>query len=124
MLYEYKFFWYNIWGGIFLSRLITSRNRGGGTKRLYRRIDFRRNKLGITAKIFSIEYDPNRTSRIALLNYFDGDKRYILYPRNAKVGDVVISDYTVPIKNGNALPLIKIPLGTNVHNIEFRVRLR
>lgn len=101
--------------------LITSRHIGGGHKRLYRKIDFKRNKLGISAKVVSIEYDPNRNSRIALLFYEDGEKRYILHPRSLEVGEKVISDFKVPIKIGNALPLNKIPLGTNIHNIEFQV---
>lgn len=110
--------------GIFkvsLLTFITSRNRGGGHKRLYRQVDFKRNKLGFSAKVFSVEYDPNRNARIALLHYTDGEKRYILHPRNLVVGDTVISDFNVSINVGNALPLSKIPLGTNVHNVEFRV---
>lgn len=99
--------------------VITSRNRGGGHKRLYRKIDFKRNKYGIKAKVNSIEYDPNRNARIALLNYADGEKRYILHPRGLKVGDTVLADFNIPINIGNALPLSKIPLGTNIHNIEF-----
>nr|AKL78993.1 ribosomal protein L2 [Euglena viridis] len=100
--------------------IITSRNRGGGHKRLYRQIDFKRNKFDIVARVFSVEYDPNRNARIALLFYTDGEKRYILHPRNLFVGDSVLSGFDVSINVGNALPLSKIPLGTNVHNVEFR----
>jgi large subunit ribosomal protein L2 len=100
--------------------VITSRNIGGGHKRLYRKIDFKRDKLGVEAKVFAIEYDPNRNARIALLHYSDGEKRYILHPRNLFVGDTVVSDFDAAIKVGNALPLNKIPLGTDVHNVEFR----
>lgn len=107
------------WG--FLSNFITSRNIGGGHKRLYRKIDFKRNKLGISAYVHSIEYDPNRNARIALLFYKDGEKRYILHPKDLSLGTTLLSDFDVPIKLGNALPLVKIPLGTNVHNVEFRV---
>jgi large subunit ribosomal protein L2 len=107
---------------VLLSFFITSRNKGGGHKRLYRKIDFKRNKLGLSAKVLSIEYDPNRNARIALLAFEDGEKRYILHVRNLEVSDIVISDFTAPINLGNSLPLGKIPLGTEVHNIEFRVR--
>jgi large subunit ribosomal protein L2 len=100
--------------------VITCRHRGGGHKRLYREIDFRRDKIGIVAKVISIEYDPNRNSRIALLHYQDGEKRYILQPRNLKVGDMVISDLTAPIIVGNNLPLRNIPLGAEIHNVEFQ----
>lgn len=100
--------------------IITSCHLGGGHKRLYRKIDFKRNKFGIHAKVFSIEYDPNRNARIVLLHYLDGEKRYILYPAGLNVGDLIISDFDISIKLGNALPLIKIPLGTDVHNIEFK----
>lgn len=102
--------------------IITSRNRGGGHKRLYRKIDFKRNKLGVCAKVISIEYDPNRNSRILLLHYQDGEKRYILQPRDISVGDTVIADFNAPIKVGNCLPLNKIPLGIQIHNIEFQSR--
>lgn len=105
----------------FLFVLITSRHRGGGHKRLYRLIDFKRNKLGILAKVFSIEYDPNRSSRISLLFYADGEKRYILHVSGLTVGDNLISNFNVPIKLGNALPLGRIPLGTDIHNLEFQV---
>ncbi len=99
---------------------ITSRRRGGGHKRLYRIIDFkRRDKAGIPAKVAAIEYDPNRTARIALLHYRDGEKRYIIAPKDLKVGDEVIAGEDVDIKVGNALPLNKIPNGTIVHNIEL-----
>ena len=101
--------------------MITSRHRGGGHKRLYRLIDFKRNKLGVVAKVFSIEYDPNRNCRISLLFYTDGEKRYILHVNGLIVGDNIISNFNVPIKLGNALPLGKIPLGTSIHNIEFQV---
>nr|YP_010700332.1 ribosomal protein L2 [Flexiglena variabilis]WCH63474.1 ribosomal protein L2 [Flexiglena variabilis] len=100
--------------------VITSRHLGGGHKRLYRSIDFKRNKFGSFAKVFSIEYDPNRNARIALLHYEDGEKRYILHPRGLVLGDIVVSGPNVSIKLGNALPLVKIPLGTEVHNIEFQ----
>nr|YP_009145524.1 ribosomal protein L2 [Trachelomonas volvocina]AKL82437.1 ribosomal protein L2 [Trachelomonas volvocina] len=100
--------------------VITNRGIGGGHKRLYRLIDFKRNKFGIEAKVITIEYDPNRNTYICLLNYKDGEKRYILHPRNLLTGDTVLSDFTAPIKIGNALPLFQIPLGTNIHNVEFR----
>jgi large subunit ribosomal protein L2 len=100
---------------------ITCRHRGGGHKRHYRVIDFRRNKQGIPAKVASIEYDPNRSARIALLNYIDGEKRYILAPVNLRVGDTIMAGETADIKPGNALPLGSIPLGTQIHNIELRL---
>ena len=99
---------------------ITSRHRGGGHKRHYRIIDFKRDKIGIPAKVASIEYDPNRSARIALLHYVDGEKRYILAPVNLKVGDLVESSSDADIKPGNTLPLGNIPLGTQIHNIELR----
>ena len=99
---------------------ITSRHRGGGHKRLYRILDFKRDKVGIPAKVFSIEYDPNRTSRIALLNYADGEKRYIIAPDGLKVGDELTSGSGVEIKIGNALPLKEIPLASFVHNVEMK----
>lgn len=99
--------------------IITSRHRGGGHKKRYRIIDFKRNKLNIQGKVSSIEYDPNRNARIALINYIDGDKRYIIYPRSLKIGSTVISGSDAPIEVGNALPLSNIPLGTAVHNIEI-----
>jgi large subunit ribosomal protein L2 len=99
---------------------ITLRFRGGGAKQQYRIIDFKRNKTGIPAKVASIEYDPNRTARIALLKYADGEKRYILAPVNMAVGDTIMSGPEADIKPGNALPLSNIPLGTQIHNIEIR----
>lgn len=99
---------------------ITVRHRGGGAKRFYRIIDFKRNKLGIPAVVNAIEYDPNRTARIALLFYVDGEKRYMLAPLGLKVGDTVISGPEAPIRVGNALPLRNIPTGTQIHNIELR----
>lgn len=98
---------------------ITARHRGGGHKRKYRIIDFKRDKDGIPAKVAAIEYDPNRSAHIALLHYVDGEKRYILAPNNLKVGDTVISGSGVEVRTGNALPLREIPLGTHVHNIEL-----
>ncbi len=100
---------------------ITSRHIGGGHKKKYRLIDFRRNKIDIPAKVASIEYDPNRSARIALLNYVDGEKRYILAPLNLKVGDVVVASPSADIKPGNSLPLRAIPLGTIIHNIELKI---
>ena len=99
----------------------TCRYRGGGHKRHYRLIDFKRDKDGIPAKVATIEYDPNRSARIALLHYVDGEKRYILAPQHLAVGDTVVSGLEADIKPGNALPLHKIPLGTHIHNIELRV---
>ena len=99
---------------------ITSRHRGGGHKRHYRIIDFKRDKIGIPAKVASIEYDPNRSTRIALLHYVDGEKRYILAPLNLKVNDTIESGPDADIKPGNTLPLSNIPLGTQIHNIELR----
>nr|YP_009500439.1 ribosomal protein L2 [Gracilariopsis heteroclada]AXE43601.1 ribosomal protein L2 [Gracilariopsis heteroclada] len=99
--------------------IITARHRGGGHKKLYRIIDFKRNKFNIKAKVASIEYDPNRNARIALLHYEDGEKRYILHPRSLNLGQTVISGKDVPLEVGNALPLSSIPLGTAVHNIEL-----
>lgn len=99
--------------------VITIRHRGGGHKRKYRIIDFQRNKLDIEAIVSSIEYDPNRNARIALLHYRDGEKRYILHPNNLKVGDTVISGPESALSIGNALPLSEIPLGTSVHNLEL-----
>ncbi len=100
---------------------ITVRHQGGGHKRQYRVIDFKRNKDGVLAKVATIEYDPNRSARIALLNYLDGEKRYILAPVGLKVGDTVASGPKAEIKPGNALQLKDIPLGTNIHNIELNV---
>ena len=98
---------------------VTSRRRGGGVKRLYRIIDFKRNKLDIPATVAHIEYDPNRTARIALLHYADGEKRYILAPLGVKQGDVIVSGEKADIKPGNALPMARIPVGTVLHNIEL-----
>ncbi len=99
---------------------VTVRFRGGGHKRLYRIIDFKRDKDDVPAKVIALEYDPNRSANIALLQYADGEKRYILAPEGLKVGDVVISGENVEIKIGNALPLKNIPVGTMVHNVELR----
>ncbi len=98
---------------------ITVRRRGGGHKRRYRDIDFRRNKFGVPAKVASIEYDPNRSGRIALLHYMDGEKRYILAPLGLQVGEMLNSGPDAEIKVGNALPLEKIPLGSAIHNVEM-----
>ncbi|UCE84194.1 MAG: 50S ribosomal protein L2 [Deltaproteobacteria bacterium] len=100
---------------------ITVRHRGGGHKRRYRIIDFKREKTDIPARVASIEYDPNRSSRIALLHYVDGEKRYILAPLGMQVGDTIICSESADIKPGNALPLQKIPLGTIIHNVEMKV---
>ena len=97
----------------------TSRHRGGGHKQLYRQIDFRRDKTGVPATVASIEYDPNRTCRIALLHYHDGEKRYILAPNTLSVGEILQSGQGSEIRVGNALPLRYIPVGTVVHNIEL-----
>ena len=99
---------------------ITTRHQGGRNKRYYRKIDFKRNKLGIPAKVATIEFDPNRSARIALLHYVDGEKRYILAPLGLKVGDTVVSGEGSPIRVGNALRLRDIPLGTQIHNIELQ----
>ncbi len=98
---------------------ITSRHQGAGVKQRYRVIDFKRNKFGVPAKVFSIEYDPNRSARIALLHYVDGEKRYILAPNGLKVGDRVMSGPEAEIRVGNALPLKNIPTGTVIHNLEM-----
>ena len=108
-------------GGRNVHGRITCRHRGGGHKRHYRVIDFKRDKIGIPAKVATIEYDPNRSARIALLHYADGEKRYILAPVNLKVGDTVVSGSEADIKPGNTLPLINIPLGTHIHNIELHL---
>ena len=100
---------------------LTSRHRGGGHKRQYRKIDFKRNKFGIPAKVSEIEYDPNRTARLALLVYADGEKRYILHPAGLKQGDSVMSGPGADIRLGNAVPLSEIPLGTMVHNVELKI---
>jgi large subunit ribosomal protein L2 len=100
---------------------ITSRRRGGGAKRQYRVIDFKRNKTGVVGTVAHIEYDPNRTANLALIHYTDGEKRYILHPRDLKQGDTVVSGAGSDIRLGNALPLGEIPLGTVVHNIELKL---
>jgi large subunit ribosomal protein L2 len=100
---------------------MTMRRMGGGHKRRYRLIDFRRDKDNITAKVFSVEYDPNRSSRIALLHYADGEKRYIIAPAKLSVGDQVVSSEKADIKPGNAVPLKNIPLGSLIHNLELKV---
>ncbi|MEZ4567234.1 MAG: 50S ribosomal protein L2 [Desulfobacterales bacterium] len=100
---------------------ITCRHRGGGHKRYYRIIDFKRDKDGVPAKVAAIEYDPNRSARIALLNYADGEKRYILHPVNLNLGDTVMSGENAEIRPGNALPISQIPLGTHIHNIELQI---
>lgn len=99
---------------------VTARHRGGGHKRKYRVVDFKRNKFGISAKVVAIEYDPNRSSRIALLHYADGEKRYIIAPDGLKVGDILTSGSGSEIKIGNALPLKEMPLGSFVHNVELK----
>jgi len=108
-------------GGRNVNGRITCRHRGGGQRRHYRIIDFKRDKTGISAKVVTIEYDPNRSARIALLHYADGEKRYILAPLHLAVGDTVLAGPDADIKPGNALPLQKIPLGTHIHNIELRI---
>lgn len=99
---------------------ITMRRRGGGHKRRYRRVDFKRGKAGVPATVKTVEYDPNRTSRIALLVYADGEKRYIVHPKGLSVGDKVVSGPGSEVRTGNALPLAEVPLGTTVHCIELR----
>lgn len=99
--------------------VITSRRRGGGHKRRYRDVDFRRNKIDVPGKVATVEYDPNRNARIALVNYKDGEKRYIIHPRNLAPGTEIIASADAPIEVGNAMPLGKIPLGTSVHNVEI-----
>ena len=99
--------------------VITCRHRGGGHKRLYRLVDFRRDKHGVVAKVAAIHYDPHRNARLALLFYADGEKRYILAPAGVAVGSTVVSGPEAPIENGNALPLSAIPLGSSVHNVEL-----
>jgi large subunit ribosomal protein L2 len=108
-------------GGRNANGRVTVRHRGGGQRRHYRIIDFKRDKDGIPAKVATIEYDPNRSARIALLHYVDGEKRYVLAPLNLKVGDMVQSGSGADIKPGNCLPLGEIPLGTQIHNIELRL---
>nr|YP_009424823.1 ribosomal protein L2 [Oberonia japonica]YP_009424835.1 ribosomal protein L2 [Oberonia japonica]ASU93352.1 ribosomal protein L2 [Oberonia japonica]ASU93364.1 ribosomal protein L2 [Oberonia japonica] len=99
--------------------IITAGHRGGGHKRLYRKIDFRRNEKDLSGRIVTIEYDPNRNAYICLIHYGDGEKRYILHPRGARIGDTIVSGTEVPISMGNALPLTDMPLGTAIHNIEI-----
>lgn len=99
---------------------MTIRHRGGGHKRAYRIVDFKRDKADIPARVATIEYDPNRSGRIALLNYVDGEKKYIIAPGGLQVGDTLMSGRNAEIRTGNALPLMNIPLGTTVHNIEIR----
>jgi large subunit ribosomal protein L2 len=100
---------------------ISMRRRGGGHKRQYRIIDFKRNKHGVAGTVASVEYDPNRSARIALVTYADGEKRYILHPKGLSVGDTVMAGPGSDIRNGNALPLGEMPLGTAVHNIELKI---
>src|SRR3954447_23954699 len=100
---------------------ISMRRRGGGHKRKYRIIDFRRNKFGVTATVREIEYDPNRSARIALVEYADGERRYILHPKGLKVGDSVVSGPGSDIRTGNTMPLAEVPLGTEVHNVELKI---
>ena len=102
------------------SRKITVRHQGGGERRKYRIIDFKRNKDGVPAKVFSIEYDPNRSANIALLHYADGEKRYIIAPLGLNVGDAIVSGDAADIKTGNAMPLSAIPVGTMIHCIELK----
>ena len=99
---------------------ITVRHQGGGAKRKYRIIDFKRNKLDVPGTVYAIEYDPNRTANIALISYKDGEKRYIIAPNTLKVGDVIVSSENADIKVGNTLPIMNIPVGTVIHNIEMR----
>jgi len=108
-------------GGRNVNGRLTSRHIGGGHKRRYRLVDFRRDKIDIPARVASIEYDPNRSARIALLNYADGEKRYIIAPDKIVVGDVLISGERADIKPGNAMPLKNIPLGTLIHNVELKI---
>ena len=100
---------------------ITVRHRGGGHKRRYRVIDFKRDKQGVPGKVAAVEYDPNRSARIALIHYVDGEKRYILHPLNLQVGDTVVSSNEADIQPGNAMQLLAVPLGTWVHNIEMQI---
>jgi len=100
---------------------VTTRHQGGGHKRQYRRIDFRREKFGMPAKVTAIEYDPNRTALIALVTYADGEKRYIIAPKGLRVGDKVVSGPGSDIRIGNTMPLFEIPLGTTVHNVELKI---
>jgi len=106
-------------GGRNVRGKVTTRHRGGGAKRAYRVIDFKRNKFGVPARVATIEYDPNRSARIALLHYADGEKRYILAPVGLQVGDEIMSGPEAEVRPGNALPLANIPVGTTVHNVEL-----
>jgi large subunit ribosomal protein L2 len=99
---------------------ISTRHQGGGHKRQYRLIDFKRNKVGVPARVATIEYDPNRSARIALLHYMDGEKRYILAPNGLKVGDTIEAGPTAEVRVGNALPLLNVPLGSYIHNVELQ----
>ncbi|MGA6927104.1 MAG: 50S ribosomal protein L2 [Desulfosarcina sp.] len=108
-------------GGRNVHGRITSRRRGGGHKRYYRIIDFKRDKDGVPANVAAIEYDPNRSARIALLHYADGEKRYIIAPLKLSIGDTVMSGPEADIQPGNSLPLANIPLGTHIHNIELKI---
>jgi large subunit ribosomal protein L2 len=110
----------NTRGGRNFRGKVTARHQGGGAKRLYRIIDWKRDKTGVPARVATIEYDPNRSARIALLNYVDGEKRYIVAPVGLQVGDEVVSGAEAEAKVGNALPLGSMPLGTQVHNVELR----
>lgn len=109
-------------GGRNLTGKVTVRHKGGGHKRHYRLIDFKRDKDGIPAKVVSIEYDPNRSARIALLNYFDGEKRYIIAPIGINIGSIIETGSKADIVPGNCLPLENIPLGTYIHNIELKIK--
>ena len=100
---------------------VTMRYKGGGHKRMYRKIDFRRDKYGVPGKVTEIEYDPNRSARIALIVYADGEKRYILHPKGLEVGATIVSGPGADARNGNALPLGEIPLGSTVHNVELKI---
>jgi len=100
---------------------VTTRHQGGGHKRQYRRIDFRREKFAVPGTVSAIEYDPNRTGRIALIVYADGEKRYILHPKGLTVGDTIVSGPGSDIRTGNAMPLFEVPLGTTVHNVELKI---
>jgi len=100
---------------------LTMRHRGGGHKRMYRKIDFKREKFGVPARVAEIEYDPNRSARIALLVYADGEKRYILHPKGLSQGDTVVSGPGQEPRTGNAIPLAEVPLGMNVHNVELKI---
>jgi large subunit ribosomal protein L2 len=106
-------------GGRNVRGKVTTRHRGGGAKRAYRVIDFKRDKFGVPARVATIEYDPNRSARIALLHYADGEKRYILAPVGLQVGDEIMSGPEAEVRPGNALPLANIPVGTTVHNVEL-----